>query len=400
MSDPSGQAYVLVVDDERGPRESLRMILSPHHHVSVARDASEALTVLRARPVDVVTLDLNMPGLGGQELMGLICDEFPTVEMIVITGSGSLESATEGIRRGISDYLQKPFYVVQVNAAVARALAHQQARSGLRAFLRDLGGVVGRDADAETLFNRVQRDPRLQSKLAELPQELGAQMPNPANLSRTLDFLEVLAETIETKDRFMRGHARRVAFYASMIGEKMGLAGTDLHDVRIAGFLHDLGKVGVPSDLLLRAGALERDERQLVERHPEIGSRLLEPLGIEASLTLAIRHHHEWWDGTGYPDGMAGEEIPVAARIVAIADAFDAMSCDRPYRTALPRDVVVSELYRFSGTQFDPTAVKHLIGILETSSAGLDIVLLAEAVASPPKNGESYEEPAEALEKR
>jgi HD-GYP domain-containing protein (c-di-GMP phosphodiesterase class II) len=220
-------------------------------------------------------------------------------------------------------------------------------------------------------------------------EQLADQKPNDVDLSRTLDFLEVLAETIETKDRFMRGHARRVAFYSSMIGEKMGLEGAELQRVRIAAFLHDLGKVGVPTDLLLRAGALERDERALVERHPEIGSRLLEPLGIEVALTLAIRHHHEWWDGTGYPDGVAGEEIPLAARIVAIADAFDAMSCDRPYRTALPREVVVAELHRFAGVQFDPDAVKVLTSILEAGASDLDIVLLAEVAGQPPEGDDS-----------
>jgi len=386
MSQQSARATVLVVDDERGPRESLRMILAPHHEVVTARNGSEALEILRSRPVDVVTLDLNMPGLAGQTLMGLISEEFPTVEIIVITGCGSLESATEGIRRGICDYLQKPFDVVQVNASVARALTHQQARSGLRSFLHELGSLVGKDADAETVFEMVQRSPRLRGRLTQLMDHLSEPQPN--DFTRTLGFLEVLAETIETKDRFMRGHARRVAFYASMIGEKMGLAGEDLHRVRIAAFLHDLGKVGVPTDLLLRSGALEREERAVVEQHPEIGERLLEPLGLPGALTLAIRHHHEWWDGTGYPDGVAGEEIPLPARIVSVADAFDAMSCERPYRAVLPRDIVISELHRYSGTQFDPNAVKALTGLLETGGDGLDIVLMAEAAADAPREHE------------
>ena len=106
---------------------------------------------------------------------------------------------------------------------------------------------------------------------------------------------------------------------------------------RSAAFLHDLGKVGVPTDLLLRAGALDPSERSLVEQHPEIGQRLLEPLAIPAAISSAVRHHHEWWDGTGYPDGLSGEKIPLAARIIGVVDAFDAMSSDRPYRRALDR---------------------------------------------------------------
>ena len=121
----------------------------------------------------------------------------------------------------------------------------------------------------------------------------------------------MLAETIETKDRFMRGHARRVAFYASLLADRLCLSAEEHERVRIAAFLHDLGKVGVPTDLLLRDGALDSAERAVVEQHPEIGARLLKPLDIPSSIALAIRHHHEWWDGTGYPDGLAGEEIPL-----------------------------------------------------------------------------------------
>ena len=375
---------VLVVDDERGSRESLRMILSPHHNVLQAASGAEALDTLRTSPVELLTLDLNMPGMKGDDLMRLVRSEFPQVEIIVITGCGTLESATSGIRYGICDYLQKPFDVVQVTGAVMRALSRQRARTRLSAFLEELGQVVGKDRDAHAILNDVERSQKLRGRLGGIFGERGpasdSSSGTPLDPPRTIEFLEVLSETIETKDRFMRGHARRVALYAGLLADRLCLSAQDHEHVRIAAFLHDLGKVGVPTDLLLRAGAIDAKERQLVEQHPEIGARLLKPLDIPAAIPLAIRHHHEWWDGAGYPDGLAGEEIPLSARIISVADAFDAMSCDRPYRRALDRQVISDEFQRFAGTQFDPNLAKELLVLLETGIWDVDPQLLADSI--------------------
>jgi len=379
----SEQASVLVVDDERGPRESLRMILAPEHRVLQAQSGAEALEILGTETVDLVTLDLNMPGIKGEDLMHTIRSEYPEIEIIVITGCGSLESAAAGIRSGICDYLQKPFDVVQVSASVARALSRHRARTRLGSFLRELGGVVGRDRDAHAILDDVHRSQKLKGRLGGLLEdrariESGADLLDPP---RTVEFLEVLAETIETKDRYMRGHARRVAFYCSLIGDRLCLSAEEQARLRIAGFLHDIGKVGVPTDLLLRNGALTREEREVVEQHSEIGSRLLKPLDIPASIISAIHHHHEWWDGRGYPDGLSGEEIPLAARIIAIADAFDTMNCEPPYRAALERGAIYTELRRFAGVQFDPDLVKEFLGILETGACDVDTERVADIIA-------------------
>jgi response regulator RpfG family c-di-GMP phosphodiesterase len=378
------QTTVLVVDDERGSRESLRMILTPQHRVLQAASGTEALETLRTSGVELMTLDLNMPGMKGDDLMRVVRSEFPQVEIIVITGCGSLESATSGIRYGICDYLQKPFDVVQVTAAVTRALQRQRARNRLASFLEALGGVVGKDRDAHAILTDVQRSQKLRGRLGGIFGERAAAGESAPGAGieppRTIEFLEVLAETIETKDRFMRGHARRVALYAGMMADRLCLSAEEHEHVRIAAFLHDLGKVGVPTDLLLRAGALDTSERHLVEQHPEIGARLIEPLDVPAAVSLAIRHHHEWWDGSGYPDGLSGEEIPLSARIISVADAFDAMSCDRPYRRALARDVVTDEFKRFAGRQFDPNLAKELLLLLDTGVWDVDPQLLADSV--------------------
>jgi response regulator RpfG family c-di-GMP phosphodiesterase len=385
MEQAANRATILVVDDERGPRDSLRMILEPIHRVVPCGTGNEALERLRREPVDLVTIDLNMPGMKGQELMRTVRSEFPEVEVIVITGCGSLESATEGIRYGIADYLEKPFDVVQVGGAVTRALTRRRARTRLSRFLEALGSVVGREHDVTALLDDVHQSQKLRGRLAGL---FDSHVADPTSAAagetlRALEFLEVLAETIERQDVFMRGHARRVAVYTGLLAEDLQLPAPERHRLRIASFLHDIGKVGVPNELLLRSGALDPTERRRVEQHPAIGARLLEPLDIPSAIGLAVRHHHEWWDGTGYPDGLAGERIPLVARIIGVADAFDAMTCARPYRPALSRDLVKSELQRFSGVQFDPLLVKQLLRLLESGACDLDPEWLAEALAAP-----------------
>jgi len=373
---------VLVVDDERGPRESLRMILEPAHRVLLAANGFEALEVLRTTSVDVVSLDLNMPGIKGTELMSTLRSEFPQVEVVVITGYGTVETATLAIRYGVSDYLQKPFDVVQVTAAVGRALERRRGQRQLMAFLEALGAVLGRERDVRVLLAEVARSPRLRGSVGEVMDQAGRQARVHENEpARTTAFLEVLAETIESQDPYMRGHARRVAFYASLLAERICLSTKEQEQVRISAFLHDLGKIGVPTELLRRPGALEPTERGIVERHSEIGARLVEPLGIASAVAGAIRHHHEWWDGSGYPDGLHGDEIPLAARIVHLANAFDAMTCDRPYRRALPRDVVIRELHRFAGVQFDPGLTKEFLALVESGACDVDLEVVAEAVA-------------------
>jgi putative nucleotidyltransferase with HDIG domain len=173
-----------------------------------------------------------------------------------------------------------------------------------------------------------------------------------------------------------------VSFYAGLLAERVGLFGKEQEQVRVAAFLHDLGKVGVPSELLLREGALDPHERKIMEQHPMLGARLVRPLLLQSDLTLAIQHHHEWWDGTGYPDGLAGQDIPYPARIISVTDAFDAMSCDRPYRRALRREVVLGELRRFAGVQFDPSLAKEFAALVESNAEDVDLTMQAEVEES------------------
>ncbi len=369
-SEPS-PARVLVVDDERGPRESLRMILSANYDVSSATNGAEALDLLRTGAIDLVTVDLNMPGMKGDELMRTIRAEFPQTEIIIITGCGSIETAVEGIRHGVFDYLTKPFDVVQVTASVSRALERRQSRARMVSFLEGISRVLGQNRDPEIVLEELDASPLAQERLRAVLAEpaLGPEAGNArAGGPSTIEFLEVLAETIESRDLFMRGHARRVAFYADLLAASLCLSRAERNHVRMAAFLHDIGKVGAPSDLLAGALMPEPDRLEGIKTHPSIGERLLLPLGLDAPIATTVRHHHERFDGEGYPDGLAGDAIPLAARIISLTDAFDAMTCERPYRRARTRDEAVVELRKEAGLQFDPSLVGLFCQLVESGA--------------------------------
>lgn len=379
MASTLNRSTILVVDDERGPRESLRMILEPVHRVLQAKSGVEALELLRCETVDLVTVDLNMPGIRGEQLVRTLRSEFPHIGVIVITGCGSVESAAEGVRLGISDYLQKPFDVVQVNQAVARCLGRHEQRDRLVRFLDELGEAVGHQDELPKVLEQVGIDPGARSQVANLLDRLGSEENGGPRLE-TAAFLEVLATTVESQSGFLRGHARRTAFYAGLVADALELPTEEREHVRTAGFLHDIGKIGVPSQLLMRPAALTPAERSVVERHPDVGARLVEPLALPTAVVSGIRYHHEWWDGRGYGDGLFGDQIPLSARIIALADAFDAMSCDRPYRKALPEGVVRRELGQYAGVQFDPALTREFLQIIEV--AQLELPELAEAAGA------------------
>jgi putative nucleotidyltransferase with HDIG domain len=365
------RARILIVDDERGPRESLRMILSGSHEVVTAEDGAAALDILRTEPIDLVTVDLKMPGMKGDQLMRAIRTELPQVEIIVITGCRSLETAVEGIRHGVFDYLTKPFDVVQVIASVERALARRRSRMRMVSFLESIGRVLGPQRDTHVVLDELEASPlaqqRLRSILAEpaLSPRAGSHC---GDGPRATEFLEVLAETIESRDLFMRGHARRVALFADLLADRLGLAGEEREHVRIAAFLHDIGKVGAASDVLAGKTLPEPERLASIQAHPELGERLLRPIGLGTPIARIVRHHHERFDGAGYPDGLVGADIPLGARIVGLADAFDAMTCERPYQTARSRDEALIELRTQAGRQFDPNLVEVFAALVEAGA--------------------------------
>jgi len=357
---------LLIVDDEKGPRESLRMILSPQHRVLLAEDGHQALEILARESVDAVTVDLNMPGMKGDELMRRIREAHPQTEIVIITGYGTIETAIDGLRAGIFDYLTKPFDVVEVSGTIRRALSRGQSRSRMVEFLRGVEDVLRCGDDSERAIAQLSENPEVRAQL-----EAALKSPTLSSApSRTGDpgaptgeFLETLADAIESREPRRSGHARRVAFLAGLIAERAGLSARVREDLRIAAFLHDIGRVGLVSQSEPNEDIALADDFN--DKHSAAGAKLIEPLGFPPAIADAIRHHHDRWDGGGDPNRLSREQIPLSSRIIAIADAFDDLTHDHPYRRAVSHADAIEALRARAGHDLDPTLLKELISIAE-----------------------------------
>jgi putative two-component system response regulator len=315
----SSAPCALVVDDERAVRELIAGILArAGHRVLTASSAQEAIGLVEREDVAVVLTDINMPGsVSGLELIEALHALRPSLPIIPVTGSAEASNLREALDRGAAGFITKPFKAAEVREKVAAALT------------------------------------RLSLVEGELRERLFA--PTVAS---------VLANAIEVRDSSMEGHTERLAGLASEIGRRRGLSGTQLEALELGAVLHDVGKIGIGDIVLMKAGPLTAEERSSIETHAAIGDRMLVPLAMLESVRPIVRHHHERWDGTGYPDGLAGEQIPLLARIVAVADSVEAMSGDRPYRRPLNKDAVVAELESGSGRQWDPSLVEIALALI------------------------------------
>ncbi len=363
------KSTLLIVDDEKGPRESLRMILSPQHRVLLAEDGHQALEILEREHVDAVTVDLNMPGMKGDELMRRIRETHPQAEVVIITGYGSIETAVAGLRVGVFDYLTKPFDVVEVSGTIRRALARGESRSRMIEFLRGIEDVLRVGNDRDSAIAQLSENPEIRSRLEEAlsrPAAPGSEGHGHNAGTPSGAFLETLADAIESREPERRGHARRVAFLAGLIATRCGLSTRVQEDLRIASFLHDIGRVG----LVDPSGALDPSlEDDFAEKHAAAGARLIEPLGFPPSIADAIRHHHDRWDGGGDPGRLCRDQLPLVSRIIAIADAFDSLTHDHPYRRAHSHAEAIEALRERAGRDLDPTLLKELISIAEAGDS-------------------------------
>lgn len=308
---------VLVVEDDLANRALLERILEREGYRTIsAGDGEAALLAVGEHSPDLVLLDIGLPRLDGYEVTRRLRSHVSTltVPIILLTGRSGLEDVVEGLDAGADDFLSKPFRAPELLARIRSALRLRQA-------------LLRMDA-AHTA-------------------------------------VAALANAVEAKDPSTERHCQRLANLAARLGAQAGLEGTELEAVAYGALLHDVGKIGVPEAILTKPGPLDADEWELMRRHPEIGERICLPLASAGVFSPIVRHHHERWDGRGYPDGLRGEAIPLGARIVGLVDAFDAMTHDRPYRRAMPRALAVSELWREAGGQFDRALVSLFVLELE-----------------------------------
>lgn len=366
------QGTILIVEDELGPRESLRMILKPIYRVHTATNGQEALEFIRNthERVDLVTLDLKMPGIPGIDVLKEIKKDWNDIEVIIVTGYGTLTNAVEAIRYGAMDFISKPFNVAEIISIVRKSIERRNSNLKIKNFLQKLEAIPLWENEEQANIpplsmaggNFIAETNEFKKELKETLQQLQSFQGHKVS-ANYLDFFKVLIYILESKETYTNGHSERVASYAELIVQDLNLSQKEKEDLQIAALLHDIGKIGI-SNRLLKKVSLNQNDWLYIRQHPVKGVYLVEPLAFSHAITSAIRFHHERWAGKGYPDGVSGEEIPLLARIIALADSYDAMTSERPYRPHFPIKKVVEEIEKNAGVQFDPQLVpmfiKHL----------------------------------------
>jgi putative nucleotidyltransferase with HDIG domain len=362
----SFQGSVLVVDDEIGPRESLRMILKPLYQVHTVSDGYEALKIINDQDIDLITLDLKMPGIPGIDVLREIKKIKNDVEVVIITGYGTLPTAIEAIRYGAVDFISKPFNVAEIISVVGKSIERRTFNLKIKGLMQKIRELNLLEEGQEEAFSNLRASMDSPSGADGIQKVLKESIKQVEEFGRRKisvnysDFLKVLIYILESKEPYTNGHSERVSYYAELIAQELKLSIQKKEDLQIATLLHDIGKIGL-SNRLLEKTSLTRSENLDIRQHPLKGVYLVESLAFSHEITLGIRHHHERWDGTGYPDGLAGEKIPQIARIISLADSYDAMTSNRPYRQSLPTQKVQEELERNAGIQFDPHMVSLFI---------------------------------------
>lgn len=348
---------ILIVDDEIGPRESLRMILKPSYNIYAVENGYAAIQMIQQTEMDVLTLDLKMPGISGIDTLKEIRGIDPDVMIIIITGYGTLKSAIEAIRYGVFDYIPKPFNVPEILSIIDKSIQRRKLNLKVKE-------VLG------SCFNQqLLKEPLLDSDF--IPQKEGKGIPdgrwedlNLSDSQNCLEFAKVLAYTLEEKDPYTSGHSERVCYYSDFISKRLSFSPKERSELQIASYLHDIGKIGISNRFINKKGTLSPTDWAIIKQHTKKSIELLIPLNLSSTILAYIQHHHERYDGTGYPDGLAGEKIPLGARIIAISDSYDSMTSDRPYRKPLSNGDAKNELLKNAGKQFDPKLVSIFLDVL------------------------------------
>jgi putative two-component system response regulator len=326
---PGQRETLLIVDDEDAIRRVLRLKLSREgYRCEEADNAEQTLNMLETSPIALVILDIKMPGKSGIELLPEIKSGFPDTAVIMATAVNDIDVAVQCLKQGADDYLCKPFNLEEISLAVQRALEKRRLQLELREY-------------QQYLEEKIEEQVMKMRKLF-----LGA--------------IEALVSALEAKDKYTGGHSRRVTEIALALGKELELSIPDMEDLRWGSLLHDIGKIAIDQAIQNKPDKLTREEYEHIMTHAHVGANIVGPV-VNGKITEMIEHHHDHYDGSGLHQVIAGDDIPLEARILAVADAFDAMISDRPYRSAMSVTEAVDEIKRCAGTQFDPGVVAALI---------------------------------------
>jgi len=336
-----GEARILIVDDEEAVRTllSARLVLEGYQCVTAAC-GEDARELIRQQRFDLVLSDLRMPGLSGLDLLKEVRAEFPHLAFVMCTGEDDVRTGIEAMKEGAEDYLVKPLQLDAMVASVERAMEKQRLQVEVEHYRDHLEEMVE------------QRTRQLKSAIRRIE----------ATYDETL---AALGGALELRDIETQGHSRRVTQYCLELARALHCTADELRVIARGSFLHDIGKIGIPDAILLKPDRLTEEETVVMQTHARIGYELVCRIAFLTPAAQIVLTHQERWDGTGYPQGLRGEEIPLGSRIFAVADTLDAMTSDRPYRAALTFAAARQEIGREAGRQFDPNVVRVFLEIPE-----------------------------------
>ena len=322
--------WVVVVDDDVMNLKMAGTILSKHNmRVTALKSGAALLDYVKTNRPDLILLDIRMPEMDGLETMTLLKEVLPadeSIPVIFLTADENQESETRGLELGAMDFIKKPFVPEVLVLRVRHTIE----------------------------LVRLQRN--LEAEVEKKTQE---------NEVLSLHVVQTLAQAIDAKDTYTNGHSGRVAEYSKEIAKRYGYSVKQQDELYMMGLLHDVGKIGVPDAVINKPGRLNDEEFEQIKKHPVLGDKILKKIREMPKLAIGARWHHERYDGTGYPDGLAGKDILEEARIIAVADSYDAMTSNRSYRGFLPQEKVREEIEKGKGTQFDPVFADIMLQIMD-----------------------------------
>jgi response regulator RpfG family c-di-GMP phosphodiesterase len=340
---------VLAIDDESSARKLLSLILGPPaFDCATASDGEEAIEILRHARFDVIISDLHMPGISGMELLAQVRRRYPRMAFLVTTGVDDVEVGVQAMRSGADDYLVKPLREDVVLISLESALHKRKLEQQVENYRQHLEEMIA------------ERTEQLQAAVWQIEQTYE-------------DTLQALGAAVDLRDNETAGHSQRVCRYSIGIALAMGWSEKQLGSLARGAYLHDIGKLGVPDSILLKPGPLTPEEWERMRQHVQIGFDLVKDIPFLADAAEIVLTHHERYDGRGYPGGLKGDEIPLSARIFAVADTLDAITSDRPYRLASSFAAARETIRHCSDSQFDPAVVRVFLGIPEETWTTLAI---------------------------
>ncbi|HEY6061556.1 MAG TPA: HD domain-containing phosphohydrolase [Gemmatimonadales bacterium] len=330
---PPPSVALLVVDDEEPIRNALKRFLEGEQFaVHTAASGQEALTALQQHDIALMLADIRMPGMSGIDLVPQALEVAPDLAVVMLSAVNDATTAALCMQRGAMDYLTKPIELDDLARAVQRAL---RRRAGL---------VEGRHLEVQ------------------LKEEWARERVEAHRV--TIATLEAMVNAMEARDPYLRGHSARVADLAATVAAHLRLSDDEVEQIRLAGRLHDIGKIGTRESVMNKQGPLTPEEYEHVKQHVIIGSQILSPLVHLGPVLGSVRSHHERWDGTGYPDGLRGEEIPIGARIIGAAEIYDALCTSRPYQEKLPSPQAIRRMGDLAGHVLDPKVFAALAEVV------------------------------------